>query len=74
VTVLVMQVGNVPVTMPERLVHVRMRMRLGAVPRKVMRMLVMFVMHMRVGMRERLMTVFMFMVLREVQPHPGGHQ
>jgi hypothetical protein len=71
---MVMQIGKVPMTMFDRLVGVRVRMRLCAVPDKVVRMLVVRVMHMRVGMSQRLMAVFMFMMLVQVQPHPGGHQ
>jgi hypothetical protein len=46
---MMMQIGKVPMTMPDRPVGVRVRMRLCAVPGNVVRMLVMRVMHMRVG-------------------------
>jgi hypothetical protein len=71
---MMMQIGKVPMTMPERLVGVRVRMRLGAVPGNVVSMLVMRIMHMRVGMCQRLVAVVMFMVLVQVQPYTGGHQ
>jgi hypothetical protein len=71
---MVMQIGKMPMTVPDRPVDVRVGMRLRAVPGKVVHMLVMRVMHMRVGMGQRLMAVFMFMMLAQVQPHPGDHQ
>jgi hypothetical protein len=71
---MVMLIGKVPMTMPDRLVGVRVRMRLCAVPGKLVRMLVMRVMHMRVGMGQGFMAVFMFVTLDQVQPHAGAHQ
>ena len=69
-----MQIGIVPMTVPDRLVIMLMRMRLGAVPGDVMLMLVMFVMHMSVRVCQGFMAMFVFVTLAQMQPDPGGHQ
>jgi ABC-type Co2+ transport system permease subunit len=74
VAVSVVHVGIVPMTVPERRVIMRMRVRLSAVPGHVMLMLVMRVMHMRVGVRQGFMAVFMLVTLAQMQPDTGGHQ
>ena len=69
-----MQIGIVPMTVPDRRVGVRVRMRLGAVPGDVMLMLVMCVMHVSVRVCQGFMAMFVFVTLAQMQPDPGGHE
>ena len=59
---------------PHRPMDMRVRVRLGAIPREIMLMLVMRVMHMSVLVRQSFMAVFMLVALGQVQPDAGGHQ
>ena len=61
-----MQVGVVAVPMPQRCVHMRMRMRLAAIPGKVVPVLVMRVVQMRVCMCQRLVAVLVIVLLEQV--------
>jgi hypothetical protein len=74
VTVSVMQIGKVPMAVPDRPMGMLMRVWLGAVPGAVMLVLMMRVMHMRVDMAQRFMSMFMFVTLDQVQPDTRGHQ
>ncbi|MHB8447290.1 MAG: hypothetical protein ACYC9P_05135 [Rudaea sp.] len=66
--VLVVDVGKVGVGVHQRLVGVRMRMRLAAVPFEVVRVLVMRVVHMGMRVCDRLMHVQVLVTLGQVQP------
>ena len=71
---LVMDIWIVRVTVRQRLMGVRMRMRLAATPFEIVRMLVMGIMHVLVRVRDRFMSVRVLMALGQVQPHAGAHQ
>ena len=53
---------------------VSMRVRLGAVPRKIVLMAMVLVMHVGVNMRQRLVSVQVPVALGEMQHHAGCHQ
>ena len=69
-----MDVRVMRMRMPERLVAVRMHMRLGAVPLKIMLVPVMRIMAVSVRMRHGFMRVLMFVRFGQVQPDAGAHQ
>ena len=69
-----MDVRVMRMRMPERLVAVRMHMRLGAVPLKIMLVPVMRIMAVGVRMRHGFMRVLMFVRFGQVQPDAGAHQ
>ena len=71
--VLVMHVGRVRMFVLEPAMHMEMRMRLRRVFRTV-RMLVVLVMHVRMCVRHRLVDMFMFVALGEVQADAKHHQ
>ena len=70
----VMNVRVVRMLVRQHLMPVGMRVRLSGVPGKGMRVLVVLVMRMPVAVLQRLMTVFVFMPLANVQPDADGHQ
>lgn len=74
VSVPVVQIRVVWVIVGQRLVHVRMRVRLAAVPQEIMGVLVMFVVPMAVVVRQRRVGVFVRVTLADVQPHAQRHQ
>jgi hypothetical protein len=74
VIVAVMRIGIMRMPVPHRPMDMRVRVRLGAIPREIMLMLVMRVMHMSVLVRQGFMAVFMLVALGQVQPDAGGHQ
>jgi len=69
----VMHVRHVRVLMSQRLVLVRMRMRLAGRVRSFMGVLVMDVMHMRMRMNESLVKMLMLVMFGQVQPYADGH-
>jgi len=69
-----MRIGIMRMPVPHRPMDMRVRVRLGAIPREIMLMLVMRVMHMSVLVRQSFMAVFMLVALGQVQPDAGGHQ
>ena len=70
----VVQVGVVRMRVRQRLVPVRMHVRLVAVPGEGMLVPVVFVVHVSVIVRHRFVRVFVHVALGEVQPHTEGHQ
>ena len=70
----VMHVRHVRVLMSQRLVLVRMRMRLAGRVRSFMGVLVMDVMHMRMRMNESLVEMLMLVMFGQVQPYAECHQ
>jgi len=71
---LVMDVRIVCVAMFQRLVAMRVRVRLIATPVEIMCVLVVAVVTMVVNVLQRRMLVGVFMVFGQVQPHAGRHQ
>ena len=69
----VMHVRHVRVLMSQRLVLVRMRMRLAGRVRSFVGVLVMDVMHMRMRMNESLVKMLMLVMFGQVQPYADGH-
>jgi len=69
-----MQVRVVRVSVGDRGMPVRVRVRLGAVPRKVVVVPVMLVVHVPVRMLQRFVRVRVLVPLGQVQPHAGAHQ
>ena len=61
-------------TVPLRDVPVRMRMRLGSVPLEIVAVLMVVIMRMFVQMLQRLMRVFVIVMLCKMQPDACGHQ
>ena len=70
----VMNVRKMRVAVRDRQMHMRMRVRLVAVVRKIVRMLVMFVVPMPMRVLEWLVRVRVFMPFANVQPDPERHQ
>ena len=70
----VVDVGVMRVAVGDRRMCVLMRMRLAAIPRKIVRVLVVHVVHVAVGVGHGLVGVRMLVALGQVQPYPGGHQ
>ena len=62
----VMNIGKMLVAVPKKTVHVRMSVRLTAVPVKRMLMLVMLVMRMGMRMRHRLVDVLVHVIFGHV--------
>ena len=58
-----MHVGVVGMAVSQRLVRMRVRVRLTAVPGKVVRVLMMFIMNVEVRMRQTLVRVFVLVPL-----------
>lgn len=73
-SVTVVDVRVVRMDMCDRLVHVRMGMRLAAIPGKVVRVLVVFVVAVAVLVGERFMRVLVCMAFADVQPDAHRHQ
>ena len=69
-----MHVGKMNVSVHDGFVPVCVCVRLGAIPLKIVRVLVVRVMPMSVAMDRRIMLVFMFVMLGEMQPDPDGHE
>ena len=67
-------VREVGVLVRHHSVCVPMRVRLGALPFEVVLMLVVAVMRMAMGVCQRLMQMFVIMLLGQVQPDPQGHE
>ena len=67
-------VGIVRVAVSERLVHVRMRVRLLAVPRKIVSMLMVFVMTMAMHMRKRIVRMRVFVAFCQMEPDATRHE
>ena len=67
-------IRNVGVRMLDRLVPVRMRMRLASIPREIVRVTMMLVVDMGMGMRLDGMHVAVRMTLRNMQPDAERHQ
>jgi hypothetical protein len=70
----VMQVGVVRVAMHHPLVPMSMRVRLGAVPARLVRMAVVLVVHVTMLVLHLLVHVFMLVALAHVQPYTGRHE
>lgn len=73
-TVPVMDVGEMRVSVNDRLMLVRVRVRLVAVPFEPMHVLMVAVVTVHVIMLEKLVSVLVLMMLREVQPDAGPHE
>ena len=73
-SVAVMDVGKVRMEMAQRFMRVEMLVRAVAIPGEVVRVAMVFVMDVRMGMPQRLVLVFVRVVLGQVQPDPGRHQ
>ena len=67
-----MKIGIVRVRVPQRLVAVPMRMRLG--DGSVVRMPVMLVVGMKMFMLQRLVLMLVIVAFREMQPQAEGHE
>ena len=74
VSVSMMNVREVGVLVGHHSVRMPMRVRLGALPFEVVLMLVVAVMRMVMRMGQRLMQMFVIMLLGQVQPDPQGHK
>jgi len=72
--VAVVQVRIMRVAVLERLVHVLMRVRLGAIPRLIMAVPMMLIVHVSMHMRQRRVPVRMLVPLGEMQPDTCRHQ
>ena len=70
----VVNVRKMNMPMDDRLVHMRMRVRLGAVLRGAMNVTMMFVVRVRMFVRGRLVHVFVFVVFGDMQPYAQPHQ
>src|SRR6185295_903277 len=73
-TVPMMNVRKVHMAVAEGIMLVSVRMRLGAVPRKIVLMAMMLVMIVRVNMRQRFVAVQVPVAFGEMQRHAGRHQ
>lgn len=62
------------VAVPKRGMMMRMRVRLGAVPGKIMRVRMMLIVYMIMRVIHRPMQVIVAVVFRQVQPHAQRHQ
>ena len=69
----VMDIGIVRMPVHQRQVPMHMHVRLHAVPVEVVRVPVVRVVPMGMRMFERLVRVFVFMALAQVQPHAQSH-
>ena len=69
-----MNVREVRVQVRQRRMSVRMRVRLTAIPWKIVRMLMVVVVRVAVRVLEDFVRVFMLMMLGQVQPYSRGHQ
>ena len=69
-----MNVREVGVLVRHHSVRMPMRVRLGALPFKVVRMLVMAVMRMAMGVCQRLVQVLVIMLFSQVQPDAQSHE
>ena len=67
-------IGEVCVQVRQRLVLVRMRVRLAAIPEEIVCMLMVVVVRVAVRVLEGFVRVFVLMMLGQVQPHASGHQ
>ena len=72
--VAVVYIRVVRVSMRDRLVPMHVRVRLGAVPGKVVRMQMMRIVCVRVLVRHGMMRMFVLVPLGQVQPNPRRHQ
>lgn len=70
----VMDVGEMRVRMCQRLVNVRMRVRLARVDARRVLVLVMFVVNVAVCVFQSLVQMFMFVLFGEMQPDTKTHQ
>jgi hypothetical protein len=68
-----MYVGEMLMPMGERRVMVRMVVRLGAVPWKIVLMLVMFIVYVSMRMLQLFVDVFVTVFLSQMQPDTQGH-
>ena len=73
-TVPMMDIGKVRMRVHDRVVFMRMAVRLLAGPREVVPMLVMLVMTVTMLVLERFMLVRVFVALAQVQPDADRHQ
>ena len=74
VRVPVVDIRKVRVRVAQRRVHMRMLVRLAAVPHEGMRVRMVFVMHMAVRVCQWFVQMLMRMPLHQVQRHTGRHQ
>ena len=72
--VAMVQVRIVRMTVAQRLVCVRMGMRLGSIPREIVIVLMMLVMTMTMVVCHRFVHVFVLMTFADVQPHTEHHE
>ena len=70
----VVQIREMPMGVRQRLVSMLVRVGLGAVPRRVMRVTMVFVVPVCVRMRHRLVDVLVLVTLRQVQPDADDHE
>src|SRR5260221_1379510 len=73
-TVAMMDVRKVQMAVAEEIMFVSMRVRLGAVPRKIVLVAMMLVMSMGVSVRQRLVPVQVSVAFGEVQRNADRHQ
>lgn len=69
-----MQIRIVRMRVHQRRMNMRMRVRLAAVPRKIVRMLMVFVVRVAMIVFERFVRVLMRVPLADMQPHADRHQ
>jgi len=74
VTVLMMNVREMLVGVAQRFVLMLVSMRLSGIPSLRVLMLMMRIVHVSVGMPKRLMSVYVHVLLCNVQVHAGCHQ
>ena len=67
-------VGIVFMSMPHRLMLVRVHVRVHAIPFEVMRVLVVRIMTVAMAVRQRFMLVFVLVRFGQVQPDTRAHQ
>lgn len=70
---LVVDIRIMRVTVRDRFVGMRVRMRLLAIPLEIVRVLVMRVVHMAMGVGHRFVGVQVLVVLGQVQPYARAH-
>ena len=69
-----MDIRRMRVRMRHRYMPVRMRVRLPPIPVRIVLMLVMFIVDVLVRMLQRVVGVFMFVMLGKMQPDARRHQ
>jgi len=74
VPVPMVHVGIMRMAVGQPLMHVRVCVRLAAIPRKIVRVLMMLVVHVAMRMRGRFMRVGVFVAFGQVKPDAAGHE